>query len=82
MVWPALLWLGRHVRLRLPLVLDVRVVSVLVRVVGHDLDPPVGQGHAVLALGLAGLLHLVVGVVVAGLAVADGVAESVALLKR
>ena len=46
---------------RHPLVLDVCDVSVLVCVVGDNLDPPVRKGHPVLARNcavvLAGFLH-------------------------
>ncbi len=56
---------------------NVSVVSVFVRLVCDDLHPPVGKRHSVLARGGVTVPLLLVGEVVAGVAVLHRVAEGV-----
>ena len=56
---------------------DVSMVTVFVRLVSDDLDPAVRQGHAVLPGGLVAVARLLVGEVVAGVAVLHGITERV-----
>ena len=56
---------------------DVRVVSVLVGDVGHDLDSAVGECDAVFTLGLVAIPHLVVREVIPGVVVFHAVSKGV-----